>query len=206
VESIEKPLKFTEFVELMLARIAEEDRQQPGAFIDMFPLAEGLRQEIPKEWVFDARDGLEARGLVHPLKVLGYTAPARLTGEGRLYVEQGGETGVIDDYWSHPMNFVFVTGEGHQVAVGVQGDVTQSRIESVPEEAWALLDQIESTLADDATLEPDEREEALVDVRTARDQLRRKRPNKAAVIGLLTPLAQIASVGAFVTKLVVLFT
>src|SRR3954462_8063428 len=110
----------------MLARIAEADRAQPGSYPDMVTLAEEIRQDIPIEWIFDARDALEGRGLVSPMKVIGRTAPAKLTGEGRLFVEQGGDTGVIDDYRQHPNNFVVVSGTGHQVAVGVEGDVRQN--------------------------------------------------------------------------------
>jgi hypothetical protein len=145
----------------MLARIVEADRQQPGAYVDMIPLAEELRQDIPIDWVFDAREALEVRGLVDPMKVIGHIAPAKLTGEGRLYVEQGGDTGVIDEYRQHPSNFVIVSGTGHQVAVGVQGDVSQTSGDvGVPAEVWELLDAIEKKLGEDPTLDDRARQDA----------------------------------------------
>jgi hypothetical protein len=196
-------LTFTEFVELMLARLVEADREKPGEYVDMIPLAAELKQEIPQDWVFDARNALEVRGLVDPLKVLGQTAPAKLTGEGRLFVEQGGGTGVIDEYQKHPSNFVIVSGTGHQVAVATQGDVTQTYVETgVPKEAWELLDQVEQAIGSDDTLSGGDRELALADVRAARTQLERPEPNKRAAIGLLDPLAKLATVGDFIEKLV----
>lgn len=195
-------VSFREFVELMLARLAEADRDHPGTWVDMFPLAEQLRQNVPDDWVFEAREVLENRGLVSPLKVLGRTALARLTGEGRLFVEDGGSTGIIEEYRQMPSHFVIVSGSGHNVAVGNEGDVTQTSIETgVPDEAWTLLDEIERTLHA-ATLAERDRREAVEDVRTARLQLERPRPNKSAAIALLDPLAKIASVGSFVVRLV----
>jgi hypothetical protein len=195
-------VSFREFVELMLARLAEADRDHPGTWVDMFPLAEQLRQNVPDDWVFEAREVLENRSLVSPLKVLGRTAPARLTGEGRLFVEDGGSTGIIEEYRQAPSHFVIVSGSGHNVAVGNQGDVTQTSLErNVPGEAWTLLDEIEQSL-EQAGLSDRDRREALEDVRTARLQLERPQPNKSAAIALLDPLAKIASVGNFVTRLV----
>jgi hypothetical protein len=201
----EKALSFTEFLELMLARIAEADRKEPGTWINMFPLAAELRANVPDDWVFDAREALENRGLVSPLKVMGRTAPARLTGEGRLYVERGGDTGVIDDYRQHPWNFVVVSGTGHQVAVGVEGDVQQASVQTgLPNEVWDLLREIEVRLTADDSLDQGPREEALSDVQMARAQLERAQPNRRAALALLDPLAKFASVGTFVAKLVAL--
>ena len=126
---------------------------------------------------------------------------------GRLYVEQGGDTGIIDEYKQHRSNFVIVSGSHNQVAVGVEGDVHQTSVQAgVPQEAFDLLDQIEQGIAADQMLEAQEREHALTDVRAARDQLQRKEPNKRAALGLLDPLAKIATVGGFVAKLVTLLS
>jgi hypothetical protein len=195
-------LSFTEFVELMLARLVEADRQQPGAYVDLVPLAEELKQETPQAWIFDARTALEQRGLVRALKVLGRTAPAMLTGEGRLYVEQGGETGIINEYTHHRSNFVIVTGSNNQIAVGVEGDVHQTSVTAgVPREAFDLLDRIEELISSDQSLVDEDRNEALDDVRAARGQLEKKEPNKRAAIALLDPLAKIATVGGFIAKI-----
>jgi hypothetical protein len=197
-------VSFKEFAELMLARLVEADRDHPGTWVDMFPLAEQLRQNVPDDWVFAAREVLESRGLVSPLKVMGRTAPARLTGEGRLFVEDGGSTGIIEEYRQAPSHFVIVSGSGHNVAVGNRGNVTQTSLDpGVPGEAWTLLDQIERSL-DEADLSEGDRQEALEDVRTARRQLERPQPNKPAALAVLDPLSKIASVGNFVVRLVAL--
>ncbi len=189
----------------MLARLVEADQAGPGAYVDMFALVEDLRQEIPTDWVFDARDALELRGLVHPLKVMGRTAPAKLTGEGRLYVEGGGQTGIIGDYRERPSTFVVVTGSGHQVAVGVEGDVSQaSGGAAIPSEAWALLDRIELGLAEDEPVDDAQRHEALTDVRAAREQLQRRQPNRNAARALLEPLANLATVGELILRVLAL--
>src|SRR5262245_43356256 len=95
-------LSFSDVVDLALARVVEADRQHPGARIDLFSTLEDLREPVPDPWVFDVARVLDSRGLVRWLKVLGRTAPVMLTGEGRLYVEHGGSTGVIDEYKREP--------------------------------------------------------------------------------------------------------
>jgi hypothetical protein len=200
-------LNFTQFVDLMLARIAEVDREHPGTWVEMFPLAEELQQNVPENWVFDARDVLESRGLVKPLKVLGRTAPARLSAQGRLYVERGGDTGIIAEYQQHRSNFVIVSGTGHQVVVGVDGDVSQTSVGSgIPSEAWTLLEHIERSLRNDDSIGAREREDALSDVGTARAQLERPEPNAHAAIALLDPLTKLSAIGESVAKLIALLS
>jgi hypothetical protein len=132
---------------------------------------------------------------------------ASFAGEGRLFVEGGGGTGVIREYRDHPSNFVFVSGSGHQVAVGVGGDVTQTAVPAaIPEDVWRLLEQIETGVADDPSLRDDDRADALADVRMVRLQLERPKPNRRAAVALLDPLAKLATVGAFVAKLVALLS
>lgn len=201
----ETALTFGEFMELILARLVEADREEPGTWVDMLPLAEQLKANIPDDWVFDAREALETRGLVNPLKVLGRTALARLTAEGRLFVEAGGNTGIINEYRQQPSNFVFVSGSGHQVAVGVEGDVTQTSVQTgVPHEVWKLLDQIEASVANADDLDDEQRHNAIKDILVAREQLQRPVPNKAVAVALLDPLAKLATVGGFVAKVITL--
>lgn len=134
-------------------------------------------------------------------------AVARLTGEGRLFVERGGTTGVIDEYRQHPNNFVVVAGSGNQVAVGVEGSVTQTSVDAgIPLEVWELLDQIESGIQSAAGLTSSERENALSDLATAREQLRREEPNRRAALAVLDPLAKISAVAGFITKVIELLT
>ena len=154
-------LGFTEFVELILVRLYEADRARPGVAVNLSDLAVELRQEIPDSWAFDAVQVLADRGLVEDMRTM-QTPHAILTGEGRLFVEGGGQTGVIDEYRQHPANFVIVTGSSHQVAVGVQGDVEQTSITAeVPEEAWQLLKEIEERLSSAEDLDEKERTDAL---------------------------------------------
>lgn len=202
-EASDSGLRFTEFVELMLARLAEADRERPGEFVDLVLLAEELRQDFPLKWIFDARDALEDRGLVQSVKVFGRTAPAMLTAQGRLHIERGNDSDIISEYKEHRSNFVIVSGSGHQVAIGVEGDVRQTAVHvGVPREAFDLLDRIEQEIAADQMLDRDERESAIEDVRSAREQLQRKEPNKRAALALLDPLSKIAAIGGFVAKIV----
>jgi hypothetical protein len=202
-EASDSGLRFTEFVELMLARLAEADRERPGEFVDLVLLTEELRQDFPLKWIFDARDALEDRGLVQSVKVFGRTAPAMLTAQGRLHIERGNDSDIISEYKEHRSNFVIVSGSGHQVAIGVEGDVRQTALHvGVPREAFDLLDRIEQEIAADQMLDRDEREAAIEDVRSAREQLQRKEPNKRAALALLDPLSKIAAIGGFVAKIV----
>ena len=194
-------LSFSAFLELVLVRVAEADRVEPGEYHDLFELVEFLRLEVDDEWVYDAAKILDDRGLVTWLKVHGRPTNVRLTGEGRLYVERGGDTGVIRQYERQPSLFVVnITGEGHNVAVSQTGAVSQVSNRET-NELLVLVEEIERELERDDSLSAEDKAGFRTDLDAVRGQLRKPEPNRKAVASLLEPMAGIASVGSFVTSL-----
>ena len=55
--------------------------------------------------VFRLAQALEGRGLITGAFASGPSVHASITGEGTLFVEQGGNTGIIKDYREHPQSF-----------------------------------------------------------------------------------------------------
>ena len=204
-----KPMarKFTEFVDLILARLYEAEQSNQGeSFFDLNEIARGLKARIPEDWIFDAGKVLESRGLAQVTYFFGGGCLARLTGEGRMYVEE--ERGsVIRQYHQDPNQFVVVVGDSNQVAVtGTAGTVTQTAELKERRPAFEVLDRISEILQQDRSLEAKEKEELLADVEAVRGQFKKREPNRAAIAALLEPLSQISSIAAAIASLVRLLT
>lgn len=200
-----KRLDFTEFMEFVLARVYELDETVgSGGFHDVNEIAAELAEPVPENWPSEVVESLKDRGLIAGYRAFGGEAGATLTGEGRLFVERAAreKESVVWEYRERPSNIVIVSGSGHQVAVGNEGDVSQTSINAdVREEVRTLLGQIEEALLEDESLDEDERADALADVRAAQGQFEKREPNRQAVLALLGPLSKLASVGAFVIKI-----
>jgi hypothetical protein len=198
-------VKFSEFIDLLLARLLElEHDGRPGAVFDLNAVAQELKVTVPPQWVFDAGKVLESRGWARVAFTFGGGCWARLTGEGRLYVEEERGTGIIRKYREAPGQFIAVSGVGHQVIVGSStGAVSQSvAIEQERAPAFRVLGQLKHALRQDATLTVSEREDLLTDVEMIEQQLRKREPNRPALAALLEPLSRIASIAGFVADLI----
>ena len=111
-------LKFSRFVDLMMARLYELERDKPGEYIPLQWINQQLAAPSPQSWVFDAGKVLESRGLARCIFTLG-GCQAQLTGEGRMFVEEEQGSGVIKEYHERPETFIVnVSGSGNQVSVG----------------------------------------------------------------------------------------
>src|SRR5438128_1092729 len=119
-------MKFSEFVDLLLATLYSQEEQTPGTgggqYVDLNALSRQFKQPVPFRWVFDAAKVLESRGLVRCVFTMRGVL-AQLTGEGRLYVEEEHGTGIIKKFHEIPQNFVVISGTGNQIVVG--GDQTE---------------------------------------------------------------------------------
>lgn len=201
-------LRFSEFIDLVLARLYElEQEVGPGALFDVNALTRELRADVPPQWVFDAGKVLESRGLAQLAFVFGGGCHARLTGEGRLFVEEERGTGIIKQYRGSRASFVSVSGTGGQVMVGRDtGQVSQTvAIEREREPAFLLLRRVKEALGRDAALTEAERADLLTDVEMIEQQLRKREPNRPAIAALLEPLSRVASLGGLLADLVRLF-
>ena len=200
--------KFSEFIDLLLARLYDLERQSgPGTLFDLNVLARELNVNVPLQWVFDAGKVLESRGWAEVLFTFGGGCHARLTGEGRLYVEEERGTGIIKRYRAAPAQFITVSGTGNQVIVGnPKGSVSQvSTVEEQRAPAFSVLQQLEHLLDSDGDLTDSERADLLADVEMIRQQLRKRTPNRGALAALLEPLSNVTSASGLVADLVRLF-
>lgn len=201
-------LKFGQFLDLLMARLVERQTEAPaGTLIDLNQVARDLKVEVPDQWVFDAGKVLESRGWAQVLFTFGGGCHARLTGEGRLYVEEERGTGIIHEYHQAPDRFVSVSGTNNQVIIGSTiGTVSQTvTIEQERAPSFRLLDQIKDVLRRDPILDDSERQDLLSDVQMVEQQLKRREPNRAVLAALLEPLSRVASIGGFVADLIRLF-
>lgn len=198
-------MKFSEFVDLLLAALYEFEQKPGGAeeYFDLNRIAQQLTEPVPAQWVFDAAKVLEARRLTRCVFTFG-AIYGQLTGEGRLYVEEEKGTGIIKKYHETPGNFVVITGDGNQVVVGGrQGTISQVvDIATERKAVFDLLDKIVELLNEDHSLKPQEKQDLLTDAETVRNQLKKREPNRTALAALLEPLSQVASISGFVANLI----
>jgi hypothetical protein len=199
-------LTFTEFLDLCLVRVAEADAANPGGMVDLFKVNADLRVPVPEEWVYRAARLLDDYGYVKSFPVSGPVADVILTGDGQLYVEQGGDTDVIEEYQREPSQFVVnISGEGHTVAFSQSGDVSQS-VREETNEILVLVSQIDAALDADGALSPEERAGFKTDLEAVRAQLQKPEPNRRAITALLEPMSNVSSVGSFVAQLLSMLT
>lgn len=197
-------LTFSQFIDLILVRLYEYENNQPGGFLNLGKIVNELKFEVPYNWVFDAGKILEGRGLAHVLFALGGTAMARISGEGRLYVEDEQGTGIIKDYNKDKGTFVYVSGKNNQVNVGnVNSDINQKiTIKEERKPVFDLLDKIEEKLRSEDLVTKDELNDLLTDLASLRTQLEKKEPNKNVIAALLEPLSNITSIAGHVSDLI----
>jgi hypothetical protein len=191
-------LKFGQFIDLLMARLLDREQEAPsGALVDLNEVARDLNVSVPDQWIFDAGKVLESRGWAQVLFTMGGGCRARLTGEGRLYVEEERGTGIIREYHEAPAQFISVSGTGNQLTVGSTVTIEQERAP-----AFRLLSQLKNALQRDPTMSDSEREDLLSDILMIEQQLRKREPNRAALAALLEPLSRVASIAGFVADLV----
>jgi hypothetical protein len=198
-------IKFTEFVDQLLVKLYELDAETPGEFHNLSAIAESLKSDVPADWVFDAGKVLDSRALADVLFTFGGT-DAKISGEGRLYVEEG--RGTTKDIQTNPQNYyVTVSGSNNQV---VAGSTTQAvthtiTIEQERAPAFALLDQIVQKLNRDSTLPAPQKEESLTYANLIKQELAKPEPNRNLIAAVLDPLSKVASIAGAVASLVRLF-
>jgi hypothetical protein len=198
-------MKFTEFVDRLIVRLYELDRERPGEFWNLATVAESLKDMVPPAWRFDAGKVLDTRGFADVIFTFGGT-DAKITGEGRLYVEEG--RGTTKEIQSNPQNYyVTVSGNNNQVVAGTQsGPVTQTlTIEQERAPAFALIDDTIQRLASDTALPGPKRMEALTYANLIKQELGKAEPNRNVIAAVLDPLTKITSIAGSIASLIKLF-
>jgi hypothetical protein len=198
-------LKFSEFIDLLLAELYELEQQQgAGKFFFLNDIARRLKNPPPEHWVFDAGKVLESRGLAQCIFTMGGYCQAMLSGEGRLFVEREDGTGIIRKFHREPRNYIVITGNSNQVAVDVRDSTISqlSEIERSRQPAFNILKEIRNSLENDPALTSEAKSDAMTDISSVEQQLKKQHPNLAALAGLLEPLSQITSIAGYVANLI----
>ncbi|MBA4392111.1 MAG: hypothetical protein C0407_01025 [Desulfobacca sp.] len=132
---------------------------------------------------------------------------AGITIEGSVFVEQGGETGVIEQYRQDPQRFVKVRPEPPSQPVSESEDQKAIINEEKPplftmgRAVEAILADIEDTLKRDNTVGAEIKKDLLADVDTLRIQMGRKAKNKPVIEAIMSNLSGLPSVAPLVSGL-----
>lgn len=198
----------TELAELLLAKLYElgEADGYTGTH-SLTDIAAEFGVTEPGK-VVNAAKILHDRGLILASFILsGPDAFARINSEGTLFVERGGQTGIIRRYQSDPAEFdISIDQSTH-----FHGSVSQSNIAThsahvtqstnLPEDLSNLLSQTISALHADKSLREAERNELISDVELLRTELARSHPRDSIVKAVISTLGSVASIGNFVIQL-----
>jgi hypothetical protein len=130
---------------------------------------------------------------------------AGITIEGSIFVEKGGETGIIEQYRKTPQTFVRTPSEPSLPAID------RERTETVNEEKQspffarraveAILEDIEDVLERDDTVAAEAKKDLLSDLVTLKIQMERNVKNRQIVNVVLGNLSSIPSIAPLVTGL-----
>jgi hypothetical protein len=197
--------RFSEFLDLLLVRLYEADRQTPDDFADLTALARTIKGDVPVSWVMDAGKVLETRAFADVLFTFGATY-AKITGEGRLYVEEG--RGTTKKIQEQPATYyVTVSGNNNQLVTGpIAGNISQaSSLEEQRAPAFKLLKEAKERLRGDPALQGSTNVEANAYLDLVGLELKKPEPNRHIISAVLDPLSKIASIAGTIASLVKLF-
>ena len=204
--STTQKMTYSEFIDLLLARLYDLDRQSDGegAFGDLNALAGQLNSPVPPAWVADAGRVLEAQGLVRCAFGFGGTGFGEITGLGRLFVERDQGSGIIRDYKNDPQKYfkISATGNDQQNVVGNDlKSTSEVSIENQRQPAFEALSALQEKLQEEKSLDPAEKKDMSSDLNMVRLQLKRREPNRSALAALLAPVGRVTSLAGSVGNL-----
>ena len=130
---------------------------------------------------------------------------AGITIEGSVFVENGGETGIIERYRNDPQAFVGLPSEplpptGPAQPVETKGPAREGVIYA-GRAINAILADIEEMLEGDPHVTAEIRKDVLSDLATLKIQMERNVKNRAVIGAMLESLAAIPSIAPLVTAL-----
>jgi hypothetical protein len=190
----------TILAELLLVSLYDLTEEQPHSYF-FFPLDEiGIRLgATDMGQMIKAAQILESRGFAM-LSVGPWSAlSAMISGDGILFVENGGETGIIKAYRNKPQEIIGMVSREVQAPPESAPNFTQEVAPGTvsdpsPNETMnAMLSQIGFALANDLTITSTVREDAIRDFDSLKIQLSRTSRNWRLIESLLDALAEIPS-------------
>ena len=130
---------------------------------------------------------------------------AGITIEGSVFVEKGGETGMIEQYSKNPQTFVRVPSEPPPPAMDRERSETVNEEKQSPFFARcsveAILKDIEDVLERDDTVAAEAKKDLLSDLATLKIQMERNVKNRQIINVVLDNLLSIPSIAPLVTGL-----
>jgi len=196
-----------ELAELFLAHLYElaDEAPHPNFLFSVNDFVPGLgitdREEVQK-----AINYLGDRGFIilASFDMLGGIS-AGITIEGSIFVEKGGETGIIEQYPKNPQPLVRTPSEPspppiHQVSTETVTEEKQSPFFS-RRGLEAILEDIEDILERDDTVAADDKKDLLSDLATLKIQMGRNVKSRQIIHVVLGNLSNIPSIAPLVTGL-----
>lgn len=183
-------MKLSELTELLLVRLYEIGEKQPGAIVSADEICAEFGEKNPVN-VMHAVQALENRGYVTAMIALGPSSHAGISAEGRLFVESGGRTGIIQKYQANPAQFIIISGNSaSNINVG------NANHQSIGHgtEVLKALDEIRQSIDRDPNLSSTQRSDASEEVATVAAQVRKSKPDRHIVERALANLANIATI------------
>jgi hypothetical protein len=194
------PYRFTDFVDLLLVALYDQSDDEKG-FQNLEALAATIKGDVPHDWVFDAAKVLQTRGLADCIFTFGGTH-AKITGQGRLYVERGeGFTKEAKNQGAAYYN-VTVSGSGNQIVTGQGASGVSQTVTQPISPAQRLLDEMEQKIQNDNTLAGPTKLEAATYTKLLRFEVTKQEPNRTLIATLLESLSKIASIASNVTSFI----
>jgi hypothetical protein len=200
-------MKTEELAELFLAHLYQRAEEAPHPNF-LFPVNDfapklGLnnREELQK-----ALDYLGDRGLIILASFDRFGGiSAGITIEGSVFVEKGGETGMIEQCRKNPQAVNIISPAPGPpivdlVSVGKQDEEKQETF-FADRAVEAILKNIEESIEKDETMIPETKKDYLSDVATLKIQLDRTVKNKQIIKAILGNLSSIPSIAPLVTGL-----
>jgi hypothetical protein len=130
---------------------------------------------------------------------------AGITTEGSIFVEKGGETGIIEQYRKTPQTFVRTPSEQSLPAIDRERTETVNEVKQSPlfarRAVEAVLEDIEDVLKRDGTVAAEAKKDLLSDLFTLKIQIERSAKNIQIINVLLGNLSSIPSIAPLVTGL-----
>lgn len=177
----------TELAELILTRLYElAESSGYGTYWNIISIAnEFYEKDFQK--IFNIVKYLENYGFISPIYALGGFVHALITGQGAIFVENGGKTGIIRKYKSNPSVYIFSDISNSNIMIN-SVDASQ---EFTIEKKIQLIETIKNSINNEKDLSIEEKEDYLKDVESLKYQINKATPNKKIINVILESLSNV---------------
>lgn len=197
----------TELAELLLVKLYELANERD--FSQMWVLgsiAAEFGADADIERLRGIATSLNDRGLIRRI-VNGRQIIACITAEGAMFVERGGDTGIVAQYRTNPEKFTLNLDQSTRIYGSVHNSNIASHSSSshltitASVEALALLANLREAIEHDGSLSPERRAEAWADIELVRTELGRSSPREQILRSALGTLGDISSITSLAGQL-----